>query len=331
LALQTKVLQSGLDGLLSTAEHYYRQKGQRQPTRVPTINESFDACAESLIQRLKKYKVQTESYHNDCIQEFRAQIKHFNSFMVDLPSLLMVSMVTKHKGTCDEAKREIEETLKSKRELSSRLKKEHQLLLRPTLGHPNNKPELEKLKAAELSRQNVDKKSMVDYQRLMNECSNMSARNFVSELNESVTSLLSHFDVALTLDDVIIGEPKLKPKTEKELLCEKKKTNKNQDVSEDQRGSALTSPYTWPLLDVTTLVSDGVLNEQDLITQIQSLKRTQAHAVVIEARDNVFKNFMETRSMGLKKLQENCEVMQIESQRWEDNWKTSIHKITELY
>ena len=105
----------------------------------------------------------------------------------------------------DRAKREIEKTLKSKRELSSRLKKEHQVLLRPTLGHPNNKPELEKLKAAELSRQNVDKKSMVDYQRLINECSNMSARNFVSELNESVTSLLSHFDVALTLDDVIIG------------------------------------------------------------------------------------------------------------------------------
>ena len=52
-----------------------------------------------------------------------------------------------------------------------------------------------------------------------------------------------------------------------------------------------TSPYTWPLLDVAALLSDGVLNEQDLITQIQSLKRTTAHAVVIEARDNVFKVF----------------------------------------
>ena len=52
-----------------------------------------------------------------------------------------------------------------------------------------------------------------------------------------------------------------------------------------------TSPYTWPLLDVAALLSDGVLNEQDLITQIQSLKRTTAHAVVIEARDNVFRVF----------------------------------------
>ena len=40
---------------------------------------------------------------------------------------------------------------------------------------------------------------------------------------------------------------------------------------------------------------------------------------------------MEARSMELKKLQENCEVMRIESQRWEDNWKTSLSKITELY
>ena len=83
--------------------------------------------------------------------------------------------------------------------------KEHQVLLRPTLGHPNNKPQLEKLQASELSRQKEDNKAIVDYQRIMTECSNLTAKNFVAELIESTTTLLSHFDVALTLDDIIVG------------------------------------------------------------------------------------------------------------------------------
>lgn len=47
---------------------YYRQKGQRQTTRPQAISEYFEACAETLIRRLRKYKQQTEVYHNSCIQ-----------------------------------------------------------------------------------------------------------------------------------------------------------------------------------------------------------------------------------------------------------------------
>ena len=89
--------------------------------------------------------------------------------------------------------------------LSVFLQKEHKTLLRPTLGHPNNKPELEKLKAAELSRQKDYEKSLDDYERLMMECENVSAKNFLKDLTQITVLLFSQFDVMLTLDEVIVG------------------------------------------------------------------------------------------------------------------------------
>lgn len=90
------ILREGLEGLLATSEvllfptplvtfeilllshsfiadsfvrqMYYRQKGQRTPTRPQAIHENFDFCAEALVQRLTSYKTQSEEYHNSCIQ-----------------------------------------------------------------------------------------------------------------------------------------------------------------------------------------------------------------------------------------------------------------------
>ena len=47
---------------------FYRQKGQRSPTRPQAIHESFELCAEALVQRLVGYRSQAEDYHNCCIQ-----------------------------------------------------------------------------------------------------------------------------------------------------------------------------------------------------------------------------------------------------------------------
>ena len=57
---------------------YYRQKGQRTPTRPQAIHENFDLCAEALVQRLMSYKTQAEEYHNSCIQgEGKWELKRY--------------------------------------------------------------------------------------------------------------------------------------------------------------------------------------------------------------------------------------------------------------
>ena len=114
------ILRDGLEGLLATSEvlivfqhpflhlkssiplahsftamfgrqMYYRQKGQRTPTRPQAIHENFDLCAEALVQRLTSYKTQSEEYHNSCIQgeaawndTFRCASFHNRAFIVCL-------------------------------------------------------------------------------------------------------------------------------------------------------------------------------------------------------------------------------------------------------
>ena len=61
-------LQLHISYLFFFQQMYYRQKGQRTPTRPQAIHDNFDLCAEALVQRLTSYKTQSEEYHNSCIQ-----------------------------------------------------------------------------------------------------------------------------------------------------------------------------------------------------------------------------------------------------------------------
>ena len=85
------------------------------------------------------------------------------------------------------------------------IQKEHKILLRPTLGHPNNKPELNKLKSLELSRQKEDGDILDKFERLMNENENIHATKFFDEILSLTAKLMEQFDSILTVDEVIIG------------------------------------------------------------------------------------------------------------------------------
>lgn len=78
-------------------------------------------------------------------------------------------------------------------------------MLRPTLGHPNNKPELKNLKSLEQSRQQENDKALEDYERLMRESENIHLKKFLEELVKLVSLLMTQFDLTLIVDDVIEG------------------------------------------------------------------------------------------------------------------------------
>ena len=78
-------------------------------------------------------------------------------------------------------------------------------MLRPTLGHPNNKTELNKLCVLETARQNEAVEMINDYERLMTEYEKSTMKDFMSELQGLTELLLSQFDAAVTVDDVIEG------------------------------------------------------------------------------------------------------------------------------
>ena len=47
---------------------FYRQKGNRSVTRPQALQETFDSCADVVVQKLQSYYTQADEYHNHCLQ-----------------------------------------------------------------------------------------------------------------------------------------------------------------------------------------------------------------------------------------------------------------------
>ena len=47
---------------------YYRQKGARPVTRPQALQETFETCADVIVQKLQSYFTQADEYHNQCLQ-----------------------------------------------------------------------------------------------------------------------------------------------------------------------------------------------------------------------------------------------------------------------
>ncbi|CAG5119622.1 unnamed protein product, partial [Candidula unifasciata] len=61
-------VKESLEGLVTTAEVYYNQKGLRPITRPQAIPETCDQCADILFVKLQSYYSQAEVYHNQCLK-----------------------------------------------------------------------------------------------------------------------------------------------------------------------------------------------------------------------------------------------------------------------
>jgi len=331
--LQLGVLQNGLDGLLSTAELYYRQKGQRSTTRSQLISETFEGCAETLIQRLRKYKQQTEVYHNSCIQELRAQIKLFLECCQKLPFLLITSLSTNHQILLEEKKEKDENIFNTSKERNERRKKEYQTLLRPTLGHPNNKTELNKLMSSEKKRQKEINELQKTFHAALSEHEKGHVINVVNKLQSISAQMLTELDQLVTLDDVIEGQSTSKPKSEKELIAAKLYGVKKEEKTpmEDLQKES----FTWPPVDLQNITWSTDFNlEQELnaiIQSLQSKKKTPCHQALIQARDNEIKEVVTSSLLNNQSLVDFCNSLNTEEERWKVNWNNSLKKILDLY
>ena len=322
---QLQVLQLGLDGLLCTAEIYYKQKGMRATTRPDLINDSFDSCAENLISRLRKYHTQTKEYCNSCIQEFRTQIKLFISCMERLPALLMNHLCKRHlvqsKARVDEFKRAFN-TSNERLELK---KREHQTLLRPTLGHPNSRRELHTLKNSEDCRKTQSEELVVKYEEEINNSMKMDAARFIEELQTLVDILLLQSDHVITLKDISAEVKVVKPMTEMELL---QRRVRKVTISDEDTAQVEDVPTTWPAIDLTRL---GDVQIDCQIRQAASRKTFQCHQAAIMARNTCYEEFASWFTNEAGKLRQKCDKHKQDEERWETHWNDSLKKIVGFY
>ncbi|KAK7495731.1 hypothetical protein BaRGS_00012951, partial [Batillaria attramentaria] len=91
-----RTLREATDGLLTTAEAYYKQKGTRLVTRPQVLQETFEQYQEVINQKILSYLQQCEDYHNQCLQEFRQQLTKVEQLAALVPTLVINDLVNKH-------------------------------------------------------------------------------------------------------------------------------------------------------------------------------------------------------------------------------------------
>ncbi|KAK2566086.1 Coiled-coil domain-containing protein 180 [Acropora cervicornis] len=271
-------LREGLEGLLATAE---------------AIHENFDLCAEALDQRLISYKKQSEEYHNSCIQELRSQIQKFSVTLVYLPPLVVSVIVTEQQNDLEKEREVLENNRKVRIQELERRKTLHQSQLRPSLGHPHNRNEMDTLCASEEKRRQEALDGAKQHAQELSILEAQFAGSFIEKLAQTCETMLLQFDAVLSLDDVQVGRVEPKPKSSKRLLREKM-------LARGEDGNDKLAPFpsggsSWEGLPT---------NELD------------------------YKDKFESR---LIVIHEAMSAQMQNEERWTRSWERSINKIKELY
>lgn len=91
------ILRDTLEGILSNSEMFYRelQQQNRHPTRPQSIKESYVDFADTMIIKLKSYMAQCDTYHNQCLLEFKDCLAKYEVICATVPELVAKEVFTR--------------------------------------------------------------------------------------------------------------------------------------------------------------------------------------------------------------------------------------------
>ncbi|WAR30538.1 CC180-like protein [Mya arenaria] len=200
-----KILREALDGLFASSEMYYRQKGARPVTRPQALQETFELCADVIIQKLQSYYQQADEYHNQCLQELRSQLSTLEKSVAHIPSLVVSDLLKDFIARSQSTRTQFEDKFKQQLSSLREKQKEHEQNLRPNLGHPHQEGRLAELCRQETERHNqylaaVDEQTMALQNNAVDQ-----AKIFLESLARLSENQLLQYDNMLVNDDVEKG------------------------------------------------------------------------------------------------------------------------------
>ncbi|XP_014340840.2 coiled-coil domain-containing protein 180 [Latimeria chalumnae] len=324
------ILWESSDALLTLAEDFYKRKEKRPVTRPEYLQETFEQCADVLIQKLQSYESQTDSYHSTSLQEFREQLPLFEELVSQVPPLLIKSLLKKHLEKLKVSMTHCRRTFIESFQEWDKAKTENRKQLRPTLGHPDKQAELESLCSQEEERESIQaNRILINIQKLQ-DCVTEHAQEFVSAIATFAEKLLLEFDDVVTIDDVQIGNIEIAKEKTSTLLRRKRAGLQLENTDPKQlveRGSR-----TWPGVPSSQLSTNK--REQTLVKETASIttaKTTLGHFSVVDARDRALMVYKQEFEKHLAQIEEQKEVLLTSTRRWEDCWRNSVLNIKQLY
>ncbi|XP_064616781.1 coiled-coil domain-containing protein 180-like [Liolophura sinensis] len=327
-----KVLREAQEGLFTVAEIFYKQKGSRAVTRPQALQDNFDHCADALVFKLQSYFNQAETYHNQCLQEFRSQLMEIEEVVSHIPPLIIQQVVQSHISEARNQHTQLQDQLSLSLKGLQNTQINHQNMLRPSLGHPQQREELEALTKAESQRHD-------DYIHAVNQhaAERQSAlidqsERFLEELSRTSEAQILQYDQLLIVDDVLIGivEPKKFPTSE--LI--RRKTVGLPLEEEAYKCVIPRGKNTWPGLPANEFVlkTTGEPSQKPKQTaSVTTAKTTLGHSSAVKARDSAYQEYKKYFKSVLADIEEKKQTQLTAEERWMQNWATSVQKVKDLY
>ncbi|XP_051893426.1 coiled-coil domain-containing protein 180 [Pristis pectinata] len=339
----TYILWESTNALLAVAEDYYKKKERTPVHRPEYLKDTFEQCAEEVIQKMQSYQSQAIDYYNNSLREFREQLLLFEQLLPAVPHFLMEEILKYHLEFITRAMAEKRSTFSKKQQQLESAKAGNKHRLRPVLGHPNNLKMLESLCKEEEERQDTDTTEIISNAESLKQCLYEHAKNFVSELSCLSEHLLLEFDNFLTIDDV--QTPDLTESNEKTFtLSEQKQAGPR--LQGKEKHCRLSGPEdqggrSWPGIPANELLQ---IDTQSSIKEsavagalptgtatVTTAKTTLAHLATMEARDAAYLKYKQYFLQEMSQIEQETSGQLINAQRWAQGWKDSVMNIKKLY
>ncbi|KAI8518615.1 hypothetical protein Bbelb_046320 [Branchiostoma belcheri] len=352
LGIVRKILSDALEGLFTIGEVYYKQKGNRTPTRPENIQSNMDDFADIVVGKLQSYQQQADEYHNACLQEFRQQLTRLEELVADVPPLVVSELLQSHLESAGGARARIEADFSQRVTGWDTEKQTHENDLRPTLGHPQKAGELKTLCDREDARNLEQLRGIQDNNQSLQDCVSQHAQSFVEDLSKTGERLLLLYDNLLTIDDVQTGRIDIEKFPTTTLI---RKKQAGIDLNDHEyRPTLPRGSNTWPgipaddmvlqkpqeIKPVTKSGKKAAAEKKSKTKQVQKPKTTAAvstakttlgHSSTVEARDKAYQDYLNKFKLSLSSIADQKEAQLTSETRWTENWTTSVQKVKDLY
>ncbi|CAF1026509.1 unnamed protein product [Adineta ricciae] len=333
------ILRESNEGLLTHAELYYREKGPRPVTRPQALRERFDEYVNTMIDKLKGYEEQCRTYHEQSINEFREMLELFERTSSLLAKLELDEQTKQAENVLIGIKHKFDIICDENCQQSEKDKAKNFEQLRPTLGHPARKNELQEIDSHEKQRQNELQQLISDLRSKTIKSIQTDAQATVHTLATNAERLLIMFDDILTADEIIktkLPEPK-QPLSE---LLRRQQSGRPLENREPKQILERKQGH-WPgvpLLDdqfnrptaIAKKRSTGTSQRQKTSASIVTQKTTLPQIETIAQRDHACQRFKALLFQTTSDIEKRCSLILNELDRYRAHWTASIEKLQQL-
>ncbi|XP_059166254.1 coiled-coil domain-containing protein 180-like isoform X2 [Physella acuta] len=329
LEVAHKCLSNAEESLKTISELFYLQKGARPVTRPQAVKETFEECRDLIQQKILSFGKQVDEYHNQCLQEFRDQLKKLEELCSVVPGIVFTDFLQQEIKKLRMAQEEFISKYKSIFHQMTLRKDSNKNELRPTLGHPQFTNDLATLCALEHERYLDFTETVAKYTLERQETALENSKVFLDNLQQIVQHQLQQYDEMIVVDDIKKGRVAFKHQPTTELI-RRKQAGEQYDASEEKdiqpKGKA-----TWIGIPSNQFFTGKAPSKLLLTTTIVTQKTTMAHHAVIQARDVAFEEYKKQFERLLQEIETNKEKLLFTEKQWEDSWNLSVEKVKYLY